>query len=158
MLLCNELDTAFTSILRQIYFSLFELEAHEAIHKGASIDNLCALYLDNLKEQFGEAVIVADEFQYEWLSVPHFYVYPFYVYAYAFGHLLVLSLYEQYQQEGEPFKTRYLEILAAGGSAAPAKILDKAGIDIYKAEFWQGGFDVLAKQLDQLENIPVNEQ
>lgn len=153
VLICNEIEMAFATILRQSYFALFELEAHEAIHKGSTVDGLCALYLDNLKEQFGDAVTIPDEFQYEWLSIPHFYMYPFYVYAYAFGRLLVYSLYEQYQQEGEPFKARYFDILSAGGSAAPVEILEKAGIDIYKAEFWQGGFDVLAKRLDQLEKL-----
>ena len=154
-LMFDEVEKGFRSILRQSYFALFERDAHEAIHNGASVDELSAMYLTNLKEQFGDAVAVSDDFQYEWLSVPHIYKYPFYVYAYAFGHLLVLALYEQYHQEGEPFKARYLEILAAGGSEAPVKILEKAGIDIYSAEFWQGGFDVLAKRLDELEQMPV---
>ncbi len=111
------------------------------------------MYLENLKEQFGDSVTVSEDFQYEWLIIPHFFLYPFYVYAYAFGHLVVLALYEQYQQEGESFKVRYREILSAGGSEAPLKILEKAGIDIRAAEFWQGGFDLLAKQMDQLERL-----
>ncbi|MBE2221676.1 MAG: M3 family oligoendopeptidase [Anaerolineae bacterium] len=154
-LMFDEVEKGFKSILRQSYFALFERDAHEAIHNGASVDEISALYLANLKEQFGDAVDVSDDFQYEWLSIPHIYKYPFYVYAYAFGHLLVLALYEQYRQEGEPFKARYLKILAAGGSEAPATILENAGIDIYAAEFWQGGFDVLAKRLDELEQMPV---
>jgi oligoendopeptidase F len=156
-LMFDEVEKGFKSILRQAYFALFERDAHEAIHNGASIDELSALYLDNLKEQFGDSVNLSDDFQYEWLAVPHIYKYPFYVYAYAFGQLLVLALYEQYQQEGESFKARYLEILAAGGSEAPVTILEKAGIDIYAAEFWQGGFDVLAKRLDELEQMPIKE-
>jgi oligoendopeptidase F len=154
-LMFDEVEKGFKSIIRQSYFALFERDAHEAIHNGASVDELSALYLENLKEQFGDVVDVSDDFQVEWLAIPHIYKYPFYVYAYAFGHLLVLALYEQYQQEGEPFKARYLEILAAGGSEAPVKILEKAGIDIYSADFWQGGFDVLAKRLDELEKIQV---
>lgn len=154
-LMFDQVEKGFMSILRQSYFALFEREAHEAIHNGASIDDLCALYLENLKEQFGEAVDISDEFQYEWLAVPHIYKYPFYVYAYAFGLLLVLALYEQYRQEGEPFKARYFNILSAGGSESPVKILEKAGINIYETEFWQGGFDVLAQLMEQLEQLPV---
>lgn len=149
----NQLDESFLSILRQGYFALFERAAYEAIQDGAGVDDLCALYLENLADQFGDAVTMSDGFQYEWLSIPHFYQWPFYVYAYSFGHLLVLSLYDQYQEEGDPFKARYLNILTAGGSAAPVQILAEAGIDIYKAEFWQGGFDLLAKQVEQLENL-----
>jgi oligoendopeptidase F len=139
--------------LRQGYFALFERSAYEAIQDGAGITDLCTLYLENLAEQFGDTVKISADFQHEWLTIPHFYQWPFYVYAYAFGHLLVLALYEQYQKEGDPFKTRFLNILAAGGSAAPVKILAKAGIDIHEAEFWQGGFAILGKQLDQLENL-----
>ena len=68
---------------------------------------------------------------------------PFYVYAYTFGQLLVLSLYKQFKQEGELFKPRYLKILSTGGSEAPVQILADAGIDIYQDSFWQGGFDVI---------------
>jgi oligoendopeptidase F len=154
-LMFAEVENGFKSVLRQSYFAIFERDAHEAIHNGASVDELSALYLANLKEQFGDAVDVSDDFQAEWLAIPHIYKYPFYVYAYAFGQLLVLALYEQYQQEGDPFKARYLEILAAGGSEAPVTILKKAGIDIYATKFWQGGFNVLAKRLDELEEMPI---
>jgi oligoendopeptidase F len=75
------------------------------------------------------------------------------VYAYAFGQLLVLSLYQQFKQEGEAFKPKYLKILAAGGSEAPAKILSDAGIDIESGAFWQGGFDVVDNLVKQLEEL-----
>ena len=78
---------------------------------------------------------------------------PFYVYAYAFGQLLVFALYQQYKQEGQAFKPRYLKILAAGGSAAPVNVLGEAGIDIFQAAFWQGGFTVLSELIDQLEHL-----
>ena len=81
---------------------------------------------------------------------------PFYVYAYTFGQLLVFSLYQQFKAEGEAFKPRYLKILSAGGSEAPARVLAEAGIDIFSADFWQGGFDVISGLLDKLEAIPVS--
>jgi len=67
----------------------------------------------------------------------------------------VLSLYQQYKTEGEAFKPRYLKILASGGSEAPVKILADAGIDIHSAAFWQGGFDVILRMVEQLESLPV---
>ncbi len=85
--------------------------------------------------------------------IPHFYGVPFYVYAYAFGQLLVLSLYKQYKAEGDAFKPRYMDILAAGGSVAPVELLAKAGIDVTRAAFWQGGFDVIGEMVDTLENL-----
>jgi oligoendopeptidase F len=154
-LLFSQVDDAYATIMRQIYFALFERQAHDMTHEGATVDELSDAYMENLKDQFGDAVELSDEFRWEWVSIPHIYNFPFYVYAYAFGQLLVLSLYQQYQVEGESFKPRLMKILSAGGSNAPASILDEAGIDIRKAEFWQGGYDVLSQMIDQLEALPV---
>lgn len=155
-LLFRQMDDAYATIMRQAFFALFEKQAHEMVQKNASVDELKRAYFENLQEQFGDAVEISKEFQWEWVSIPHIYHTPFYVYAYAFGQLLVLSLYRQYKQEGDSFKPRYLQILAAGGSESPARIVAQAGIDIHSAAFWQGGFDVLAELLEQLERLPVS--
>lgn len=154
-LLFRQVDDAYATIMRQIYFALFERHAHEMTREGATVDEMSKAYMENLKEQFGDSVELSDEFRWEWVSIPHIYRTPFYVYAYSFGQLLVFSLYQQYQKEGESFKPRFLKILSAGGSSAPADILDEAGIDIRKAEFWQGGYDVINAMIDQLEAMPV---
>ncbi|MFU8772694.1 MAG: M3 family oligoendopeptidase, partial [Anaerolineales bacterium] len=154
-LIFRQVDDAYATIMRQSFFALFERQAHGMIQAGASVEDLAKAYLENLQEQFGDAVEVSQEFRWEWTSIPHIYRTPFYVYAYAFGQLLVFSLYQQYQQEGEIFKPRYMKILSAGGSDAPARILSQAGIDISQAEFWQGGFDVIEELLKRLEAIPA---
>jgi oligoendopeptidase F len=154
-LLFRQVDDAYATIMRQSFFAMFERTAHSLTQEGASVDELAAAYQENLRAQFGEAVELSDEFKWEWISIPHFYHVPFYVYAYAFGQLLVFSLYQQYKAEGESFKPRYVKILSAGGSDAPARILDEAGIDIRSAGFWQGGFDVIRGLVAQLEAIPV---
>lgn len=154
-ILFKQMDDAYATIMRQSYFALFEKTAHELVQKNASVDDLSAAYLDNLKEQFGDALDLSDEFKWEWVGIPHIYQVPFYVYAYAFGQLLVLALYQQFKAEGESFKPKYLKILSAGGSEAPEKILSEAGINIRDPKFWQGGFDVLEKLVSALEKLPV---
>lgn len=151
----KQLDDAYATILRQVFFALFEREAHDMIHGGASIDELTEAYMKNLAEQFGDSIEVSDEFRWEWVSIPHIYDVPFYVYAYAFGQLLVFSLYQQYKSEGEAFKPRYLKILSAGGSKAPISLLSEAGIDVSQPAFWQGGFDVLKDLVAKLEALPI---
>ncbi|GAB4577653.1 MAG: M3 family oligoendopeptidase [Anaerolineales bacterium] len=153
-ILFRQVDNAYATIMRQIFFALFEREAHAMIQDGASVDELAEAYYKNLQAQFGDAMELHDDFRWEWVAIPHIYKTPFYVYAYAFGLLLVLSLYQQYKDEGESFKPRYLKILSAGGSASPAEILSEAGVDIHSAAFWQGGFDVLSGMVDALEQIP----
>jgi oligoendopeptidase F len=150
-LLFSQMDDNYATIMRQAFFALFERQAHEMVQEGASVDDLRSAYTENLRLQFGDAVEISDEFAWEWVSIPHIYHTPFYVYAYAFGQLLVLSLYRKYRQEGESFKAQYLDILRAGGSDSPAGILSKASVDIDRAQFWQGGFDVLQEMLAKLE-------
>jgi oligoendopeptidase F len=150
-MLFRQVDDAYMVIMRQAFFAMFERQAHEMVMKNATVNDLAEAYRANIEEQFGDSLDISEEFKWEWVVVPHFYSTPFYVYAYAFGQLLVLSLYQQYKAEGEAFKPRYLKILAAGGSEAPEKILAEAGIDIHSAAFWQGGFDIISGLIDRLE-------
>jgi oligoendopeptidase F len=152
-ILAAAVDDVYATVLRQAYFVLFELEAHEAILAGRSVEEISELYLGKLQEQFGDSVEVTPEFRYEWLSIPHIYQTPFYCYAYSFGQLLVLALYRRFQEEGEAFKPGYLRLLSYGGSARPEAILAEVGIDMTDREFWQGGFDLVKERIDELERV-----
>jgi oligoendopeptidase F len=149
-LLAEAVDEAYATVMRQAYFVLFERQAHELVAAGKTSDDLRALYMENLRQQFGDAVELDPGFEWEWVSIPHIYQVPFYCYAYSFGQLLVLALYQRYKQEGASFVPRYLKILSYGGSASPAHILTEAGIDMASADFWQGGFDVIRDMVQQL--------
>ena len=100
------------------------------VGEGATGDQLAKAYLGELRQQFGKAVKVPDEFQWEWLSIPHIFASPFYCYAYSFGNLLVLALYRMYKEQGATFVPKYLELLETGGSEAPRDILAKVGVDM----------------------------
>ncbi len=154
-LLFRQVDDNYATIMRQAYFALFEKQAHDMVRQGASVNDLADAYLENLRDQFGDAVELSDEFRWEWVSIPHIYHAPFYVYAYAFGQLLVLSLYQRYQEEGEAFIPRYLDLLAAGGSKPPMQILQEAGVDVTQAAFWEGGFGLIRRWVEQLEALPM---
>lgn len=150
-LLISQLDDLYATVMRQAYFVLFERTAHEMIGRGATTRDLSAAYLDTLRRQFGKAVPVPDEFRWEWLSIPHIFGSPFYCYAYSFGNLLVLALYQQYRRQGQAFVPRYLELLAAGGSKSPEAILSAIGVDVRSAAFWQSGFDTITEMVAELE-------
>jgi oligoendopeptidase F len=154
-LLASAVDDVYATVLRQAYFVLFEIEAHAAIRAGRSTEELSDLYLEKLREQFGDSVEVAPEFRYEWLSIPHLYQTPFYCYAYSFGQLLVLALYRRFQEQGEAFKPGYLRLLSYGGSARPEHILAEVGIDMTDRSFWQGGFDLVRERIDELEGMKL---
>jgi oligoendopeptidase F len=154
ILLAKKIDDMYATIMRQAYFTLFEVDAHRAIgESNATIDAVAKIYMDNLKEQFGSSIAITPDFQWEWIYIPHFYHTPFYTYAYSFGNLLVLSLYQKYKLEGRSFVPKYFKILSAGGSRKPEELLMEAGIDISREEFWQQGFDYTREMIQQLKSL-----
>jgi oligoendopeptidase F len=154
ILLAEQIDDMYATIMRQAYFTLFEIDAHRIIaNENATIDSVSDLYLDNLNQQFGDSVKVSSDFKWEWTYIPHFYHSPFYCYAYPFGNLLVLSLYQQFKTEGVPFIPKYFKILSSGGSRKPEELLKESGIDISKEEFWQQGFNLLGDKIQKLERM-----
>ncbi|MDH3695947.1 MAG: M3 family oligoendopeptidase [Nitrosopumilus sp.] len=152
-MLSGKIDDLYATILRQSFFTIFEVDAHKQIGEGTTIDEISKTYLQNLKEQFGNSVSLSEDFAIEWSSIPHFYHTPFYCYAYSFGNLLALSLFQRYKKEGKDFVPAYMSILAAGGSKKPEKLLSEHGFDIRSPKFWQEGFDYVKKQVGTLSSL-----
>ncbi|HKX81452.1 MAG TPA: M3 family oligoendopeptidase [Nitrososphaera sp.] len=154
LLLAEQIDDMYATIMRQAYFTIFEVDAHRAIaENSATIDSVSTMYMDSLKDQFGSSIAISPEFQWEWVYIPHFYHTPFYTYAYSFGNLLVLSLFRQYKLEGRAFVSKYMKILSAGGSRKPEELLMEEGIDISQERFWQQGFDYVKGMIEQLKTL-----
>jgi oligoendopeptidase F len=153
VMLSEKIDDLYATIMRQSFFTLFEIEAHKQIAQSTTVDEISKTYLQNLKEQFGSSIDMSDDFAIEWSCIPHFYHSPFYCYAYSFGNLLALSLFQRYKKEGADFVPSYISILAAGGSKKPEELLDEYGIDIGSPRFWQDGFDYVQAQVKELSDI-----
>ena len=151
--LSDKIDDFYATIGRQSFFTLFEMEAHKQIANSITVDDVSNIYRKNLKEQFDNSIEISDDFGIEWSCIPHFYHSPFYCYSYSFGNLLAVSLFQTYKNEGESFVPTYIDILSAGGSQKPEKLLKEHGLDISKAKFWQSGFDYIKKQVDVLAKL-----
>ncbi len=149
-LLFDKIGDIYATIMRQIYFVMFEIDAHKSVQQGITAEDLSSVYLENIKKQFGDSVEIAPDFRYEWSYVPHFVRSPFYVYAYAFGELLALSLYSLYKQQGNVFIPKIEQVLTAGGSAKPAEVLREIGLDFTKRDFWSQGFKIIEDLLAKL--------
>lgn len=153
IMLSEKIDDLYATILRQSFFTIFEVDAHKQIGNGTTIDEISKTYMQNLKEQFGKSVDISDDFAIEWSCIPHFYHTPFYCYAYSFGNLLALSLFQRYKKEGRDFVPAYIDILAAGGSRKPERLLSEHGLDIRSPKFWQEGFDYVSEQVKTLSSL-----
>ena len=152
-LLADKMADSYATILRQNYFVMFEKEAHEIIPNGIKMEDLSKVYLKNLKDQFGSSVKIDNIFQYEWSYISHIFDSPFYCYAYNFGELLALGLYKKYKEDKNLWLPRIENILTAGGSQNPQKLLLKNGIDIESKSFWNDSFEIIRGWQRELERL-----
>ena len=154
-LYAEKIEGAFATISRQTALYRFELaiHAHRRTKGELTTEEFGEYWQQEIQAMFGDSVELGDEHRLWWSYIGHFIGSPFYVYAYSFGELLVLSLFQQAKQEGPAFAERYLAMLAAGGSLTPHELMNKVGINLNDADFWQGGFDVLARMVDEFEAL-----
>ena len=153
IMLSEQIDDFYATIIRQAFFTLFEINAHKQIANTTTVDELSKTYFSNIQEQFGRSIILSNDFSLEWSCIPHFFHTPFYCYAYSFGNLLALSLFQRYKKEGKDFVPSYVSILAAGGSKKPELLLNEFGINIASTRFWQDGFDYVNEQVKSLSAL-----
>jgi len=157
-LLCHQVEQAFAVIHRQISMNRFENAAHTARREEGelSADDLGRIWLDTIRPMFGDSVDLTDEHATWWSYIEHFVHAPGYVYAYAFGNLLALSIYRRFREAGPEFADSYLEFLAAGGSRRPDDLVRELGMDISNAGFWSAGLDILDEMVTQVEALAAN--
>jgi len=153
IMLSEKIDDLYATIMRQSFFTLFEIDAHKKIAQSTTVNELSKAYVGNIKEQFGNSINISDDFALEWSCIPHFYHSPFYCYAYSFGNLLALSLFQRYKKEGKDFVPSYIGILNAGGSKKPEDLLEDYDINIRSTKFWQDGFEYVRDQVKQLSSL-----
>jgi oligoendopeptidase F len=154
-LLCAQCEDAFATVFRQVAFNRFEDAIHTARRSEGELapEELGELFQDTLRAMFGDALTLTDEHKVWWSYVGHFIHTPGYVYAYAFGNLLALSVYHRYLEEGPSFVDRYLDFLAAGGSTRPDELVKRIGMDITDPAFWDSGLNILDGMVNEVERL-----
>jgi oligoendopeptidase F len=152
-LLAENIEGSIATVFRQTAMNRFEHLAHTSRREEGelSIERIGDLWSESQVELLGDAVEVTDNYRSWWSYIPHFIGTPGYVYAYAYGQLLALSVYGRYLEEGEDFVPRYLDMLAAGGSRSPEDLAAIAGLDLADPGFWASGVDLVRRQLEAAE-------
>ena len=150
-LLAEDLEGSIASVFRQIAMNRFEDLAHTARRGEGELaaDRLGELWYESQRELFGDAVTISDGYRMWWSYIPHFVNVPGYVYAYAYGQLLALSIYQQYLERGAEFVPSYLELLAAGGSKSPEELGRIVDVDLSDPGFWDAGLELVQQRLDE---------
>jgi oligoendopeptidase F len=152
-LLAQNLEDTIATVFRQVAMNRFEDLVHTTRREQGelSVERFGELWAESQGEMLGDSVELTDGYRSWWSYIPHFIGSPGYVYAYAYGQLLALSVYERYEQTGPELVPRYLEMLAAGGSRSPEELVELVGIDLADPGFWDAGLDLVERQLSEAE-------
>ncbi|HUQ40131.1 MAG TPA: M3 family oligoendopeptidase [Acidimicrobiales bacterium] len=152
-LLAENIEDNIATIFRQVAMNRFEHLVHTARREEGelSVDRFGELWAEIQAEMLGEAVEITPGYRTWWSYIPHFIGSPGYVYAYAYGQLLALSVYSRYAEQGSDFVPRYLHMLSAGGSMAPEDLGKIVGCDLADPGFWDSGLALVEAQLEAAE-------
>ncbi|MBU4117818.1 MAG: M3 family oligoendopeptidase [Proteobacteria bacterium] len=151
--ICQKLESIFATVFRQVSMNRFEHTVHNARRESGELsqEQLAGHWLSTQQAMFADSVNLREDYGIWWSYIPHFLSTPGYVYSYAFGELLVLALYNLYQEDEAAFVPKYLELLRAGGSDTPAHLLKPFGVDLDDPDFWLGGLTTIDGMLKMVE-------
>ncbi len=157
-LLMSKIDDTIATVYRQISMNRFEdlIHTHRRESGELSSEEFSAYWIKTQEELYGDSVTLTPEYRLWWCYIPHFLHTPGYVYAYAFGELLVMALYRQFREEPEGFADKYIKMLSSGGSRWPHELLEDFGLDIRDAAFWQRGTQEIDLLICSAEEIAEN--
>lgn len=154
-LYADKIEGVFATVFRQAAMFSFEKRVHVARREEGELpaEKLGDIWQEEIQAMFGESVKIGEQHRMWWSYVSHFVAVPFYVYAYSFGELLVLSLYQMAKKEGATFADKYVEVLSLGGSLTPQELMHRLGVDLKSESFWRGGIDAMESLVREFEAI-----
>ena len=156
-LICGKLEDTFATVFRQVVMTRFEQRLHDARREEGELPDsrVNKLWLETNQKMFGDSITLREDYGWWWMYISHFVHSPFYCYAYAFGELLVLTLFNRYLNEGQAFTSKYIDLLSAGGSDHPENLLAHVGVDITAPNFWNGGLEFVQKMVEEAEDLAL---
>ncbi|TVR30947.1 MAG: M3 family oligoendopeptidase [Balneolaceae bacterium] len=154
-LLISKIDDTIATVFRQISMNRFEDRIHTARREEGELttEQFSQHWIETQRELYGDSITLTEEYKLWWCYIPHFLHTPGYVYAYAFGELLVLALYDAYKSQTNGFSDRYIQLLEAGGSDWPHNLIAKMDIDIRDPQFWSRGLNLFESMIEEAEEL-----
>lgn len=154
-LLMGKIDDTIATVFRQVSMNRFEHAIHTARRDDGELSSatISSIWRKTQEDLYGDSIELTSDYDIWWCYIPHFLHTPGYVYAYAFGELLVLSLYDRFEKGDADFESRYLELLKAGGSDWPENLIGKMGVDINDEMFWNNGLSIVDSLVREAEEL-----
>lgn len=154
-MLSHKIEDTLATVFRQVSMNRFEDAFHTARRGEGELtpERISEIWMGSQRAMFGDSVNLSDNYGIWWSYIPHFLNTPGYVYAYAFGELLVLALFNLYQERGSAFVPQFIEVLATGDADWPENILAKIGVDLSDLNFWNQGLAAIRALVEQEEQL-----
>jgi oligoendopeptidase F len=153
-LLCIEIEDMIATVFRQNVLTRFEQQAYQKRRDHLlNSEEIGDLWWGANAKLFGDSVEMIPEYRWGWSYISHFIHSRFYCYSYIFGELVSLALFQKNEEEGPSFLNRLIRLLERGGSGSPHDLLKDAGVDIERADFWEKGFQVIRRLIDELKSL-----
>ncbi|MDP3370233.1 MAG: M3 family oligoendopeptidase [Brevundimonas sp.] len=153
-LLAGRIEDGLNTVVRQIAFHRFETRFHDERARGeVAVERIGEIWLEEMGASLGPAITLNPGYEHWWSYVSHFVHSPFYVYAYAFGDLLVAALMETRAKDPAGFTPLYRELLAGGGSKGYVEALAPFGLNPRDPAFWTIGTKRLEGLIDRFEAL-----
>jgi len=154
-MLVGKIDDTLATVFRQVTMNRFEDRIHTSRREDGelSAEQFSDHWMATQEAMFEGSVTLGDHYRCWWSYIPHFLHTPGYVYAYAFGELLVLALYARYEAADDGFADAYLDLLRAGGSDWPHELVGRLGVDLEDEDFWERGLAQIEELIDEAESV-----
>ena len=152
VLLQHAIDNIAGTFYTQVLFADYELRAHRLVEADQPItaEVLTEMYTQLLKDYYGDAVDLNPLTGLTWARIPHFFNSPYYVYQYATCFASAARLAREITTgspaQQQAARSRYLDLLRAGGSDYPMALLKRAGVDLSEPHT----VDAVVRHLDDL--------
>jgi oligoendopeptidase F len=153
-LLGEHVEGHIATVFRQVAMWTFEdlCHKHRRSEGELSVEAINGYWAQSQANLLGDTVEITPGYRTWWSYIPHVIHTPGYVYAYAFGQLLSLSVYQRSLEAGPGFGARYESMLAAGGSVSPETLAAMVGCDLTDPSFWDAGLDLVAAAVGDAES------
>ncbi|MFQ5569123.1 MAG: M3 family oligoendopeptidase [Rhodothermales bacterium] len=154
-MLVSKIDDTIATVFRQVSMNRFEHRIHTARREEGELppERFGEFWIETQESMFQSSVTLSEDYRHWWSYIPHFLHVPGYVYAYAFGELLVLALYARFLEEGDAFPDKYIGLLEAGGSDWPHVLVGRLGIDLTDLDFWHQGLAAIEDLVVEAEDL-----
>ncbi len=150
-IMMERLNSAVSSIQRQVACYNFELELHSTFRKKGYLSKkeIGEIFSKNMSSYMGDFVEMTPGSENWWVYWSHIRSY-FYVYSYASGSLISKSL-KSFVLKDHSFVEKVKNFLSLGSSVSPKDAFKTVGIDIADKNFWETGLAELDLLLSEAE-------